>query len=118
MARDGIKNFLRNRTVRIILLSLVALALLLAVWKVFFREGPSSSYEPTERELRLCRLLEGVEGIENAMAMITEEEGKPVGAIVIFDGADSILTRMRVLEITAQALNIEKKNVQVYPANQ
>ena len=121
MAGEGIKKFLKSRTARILLLGLAALILLLAVWKVFFSDtGASSStasYQPTEREARLCRLLAGGEGIGNATAMITEEDGVPVSAIVVFDGADSILARMRVLDITATALNIEKKYVQVYPAN-
>lgn len=119
MAGDGVRKFLKSRFARILLLCLAALLLLLAVWKVFFdvRSG-SSVYQPTEREARLCRLLEGVEGIGNVTAMITEENGVPVCAIVVFDGAESILTRMRVLDITAAALGIEKKNIQIYPANQ
>ena len=115
----GAIKVLKSRNTRILLLCLAALLLLLAVWKVFFgASSASSSYEPTEREARLCRLLSEVEGIENATAMITEENGVPVSAIVVFEGADSILSRMRVMEITAAALNISKKNVQVYPANQ
>lgn len=121
MAGEGIKKLLKNRTARILLLCLTALLLLLAVWKVFFSDAGASSsaatYQSTEREARLCQLLKGVEGIGNATAMITEEDGVPVSAIIVFDGADSILARMRVLDITATALNIEKKYVQVYPAN-
>lgn len=119
MGGDRIKKLLKSRSARIILLCLAALLLLLAVWKVFFDMGSaSSSYQPTEREARLCQLLSGVEGIESATAMITEKDGIPVSAIVIFDGADSILTRIRVIDITAGALGIERKNVQIYPANQ
>lgn len=119
MAGESVKKFLKSKTARICLLCLAALLLLFAVWKVFFHEAKdsASSYNPTEREARLCMLLSGVEGVGNATAMITEEDGIPTGAIVIFEGADSILTRIRVLEITAKALNIEKKQVQVYPAS-
>lgn len=113
----GVINALKSRNTRILLLCLAAFLLLLAVWKVFFDSSASSSYQPTEQEARLCRLLSELEGIDNATAMITEENGVAVSAIVIFEGADSILARMRVMEITAAALNINKKNVQVYPAS-
>lgn len=112
---EGLKKLLRSRTTRIFLLCLAALLLLLAVWKVFFQTSPSS-YTPTEREARLCELLSGVEGIGNTTAMITEEDGVPVSAVVIFEGADSILTRMRVIDITAAALNLDRTKVQIYPA--
>lgn len=114
MAGDGLKNFLKSKTARILLLCLAALLLLFAVWKVFF--GASASYLPTEREARLCLLLSDVEGVGNAKAMVTEENGIPVSAVVLFEGADSVLTRIRVLEITAAALHIDRKYVQVYPA--
>ena len=110
-------HFLKSKTAKILLLCLFALLLLLAVWRVFFKDSGSEGYQATEREKRLCLLLAEVEGVGNAKAMISEDDGVPVSAIVIFDGADSILTRMRVLDITATALNIDKKNVQVYPAN-
>ncbi len=121
MAGEGIGKLLKNRTVRVVLLVVAAVLLLLAVWLVFFPDGggttaASGSYTPTEREARLSRLLEEVEGVGDVTAMITEEDGVPVGAIVVFGGADSILTRMRVLDITSAALHLNKKYVQVYPA--
>ena len=121
MAGERIAKFLKNKTARTVLILLGALLLLLLVWLVFFPSDEkdatvSSTYQPTEREARLCKLLSDVEGIKNATAMITEENGVPVSAIVVFEGADSILSRMRVLDITATALNIERKYVQVYPA--
>ncbi len=121
MAGERIGKILKSKTARTVLVCLGALLLLLSVWLVFFSDSKadpvSSTYQPTEREARLCRLLAEVDGIDGATAMITEENGKPVSAIVVFEGADSILARMRVLDITSAALNIERKNVQVYPAN-
>lgn len=116
MAWGDVKKFLGSKTTRIVLLCLAALLLLFAIYKVFFRESDKADYRPTERESRLCRLLSEVEGVGNAEAYITEEEGVPVGAVVVFEGADSILTRMRVMEITARILNIGKNDVQVYPS--
>lgn len=115
MDKVRLKKLLGSRTARIFLLCLAALLLLLAVWCVFF-PSKESAYTPTDRESRLCSLLSDVEGVKDATAMITEEDGVPVCAIVVFSGADSILTRMRVIDITAAALNLPKSKVQVYPA--
>lgn len=116
----GFRELFKNRTAKILLLSLAAFLLLLSVWLVFFgggkKEERKSSYTPTEREARLCRLLEEVEGVGDVSAMICEEDGVPTGAIVVFGGADSILSRMRILDITARALNLNKNCIQVYPA--
>lgn len=114
---ERIKTFLRSGKVRIALLGIGAILLLIMVWRVFFStESVSAAYVPTERESRLSHLLEEVEGVKNAVVMITEENGAAISAIIIFEGADSILTRMRVLEIASAALSIEKSKVQVYPA--
>ena len=48
--------------------------------------------------------------------MIGEEKGSPVNAVVIFSGADGFVTRMRVIEVTANALAIDPNRVLVYPA--
>ncbi len=109
-------QFPRNRTVKIVCIGLAALLLLLAVWLVFFRTDGAETHALSEREARLVRILGEVEGVKEVTAMVTEEDGKPVCAVVVFAGADSILTRLRVLDITAAALGIGKANVQVYPA--
>lgn len=115
-----IGKLLNSKTAKTVLLAVAAVLLLAAVWLVFFGGGKEktaeSAYVPTEREARLCRLLEEVEGVGSVTAMISEEDGVPTSAIVVFGGADSILSRMRVLDITAKALNLKKSCIQVYPA--
>lgn len=113
---NRLKNLLKSKTARVIALCVPALLLLFAVKAVFFSEKSGSSYEATEREARLVGLLSDVEGVKNPTAMITEENGTPVAAVVVFEGADSILVRLRVIDITAAALNLERSKVQVYPA--
>ena len=48
--------------------------------------------------------------------MVSEEEGKAVSAVIVFRGADSILTRIRVIDAASGALGIERDKVLVYPA--
>lgn len=111
-------SFLQNKTVRIVLVFLVALVLLLAVWKVFFpaKKSESAAYVPTEREARLSVLLGEIEGVERATVMITEKEGDPSGAIVVFEGKDGILVRTRIMEAASRALGLSTGDILVYPA--
>ena len=98
------------------LICLVALVLLLAVWKVFFpSESKTASTSATEQEYRLSLILSQIEGVKEVSVMIGEEAGGATSAIVVFSGADGLLTRMRLVEATAAALNIERANVHVYP---
>lgn len=109
------KKVLENRTARIVLFCVLALLLLAAIWRVFFAgESAVGSYDETEKEARISAMLERVEGIEDASVMIVEEDGRAVSAIVVYSGEDSILSRMRILEIASSALGLPKKKVQVY----
>lgn len=112
-----IKALFEHRTTKILLLAIGALVLLLLIWKVFFvgeRELYSSG--ATEQEGRIAEMLRKLNGIDRAYVMISEENGAPVSAIVFFEGDDSILVRIHILDVTSSALNIEKKNIQVYLA--
>lgn len=113
---DRIKALFKSRTAKICLLLAAALLLLLALKLVFGGSSPASSFEPTDREARLMTLLNEIEGVESSTAMITEEGGRAVSAVVVFSGEDSILVRSRLLNIVSSALGIAKENVQVYPA--
>lgn len=115
MNREKLKNLLSDKTVRAILLALLALVLLFAVWKVFFSgAAETSSVSHTDQELRLSAVLGQIEGVGDVEVMITTSDGVPVSAIVIFQGADSILARMRVIDVTSAALGIGRGNVLVY----
>ncbi len=118
MKKESIVQFFKSKTTRIVLSLLIALLLLIAVYCVFFRQEKSVNrdYEATELEERLSAILGEIEGVENASVMIGEEEGKAVSAIIVFRGADSILTRIRVIDAASGALGIGKENILVYPA--
>ncbi len=113
MNREKLKSFFSDKTVRAIALALLALLLLFAAWKVFF-SGNASSVSHTEEELRLSAVLGQIEGVGDVEVMITTSDGAAVSAVVVCKGADSILTRMRVIDVTVAALGIERGNVLVY----
>lgn len=113
-----VKKLWQNKTFRIVLIAILALVLLFAAWKVFYRDGSkeASAYLPTQQETRLALLLSKIEGVGEATVMIGEENGEAVSVIVVFSGEDGFLARMRVIEVAANALGIDPNRVQVYPA--
>lgn len=112
-----LKQILENKVFRFLLLGVGALILLLVLWSVFGKtDSAASVYEPTQEESRVEKLLTEVEGIDGATVLIGKTDGETVSAVIVYEGADSILVRMRILDIASAALNIDKKNVQVYPA--
>lgn len=111
------KTVMANKTVRYLAVGAAALVILIAVWAVFFQADAKSDYTPTAEEQRLSLLLSKLEGVEDATVMISEEKGQAVGAVILFEGKDSLLTRMRVLEAAANALRLERERVLVYPAS-
>lgn len=117
MKKERIKNFFNHKTTRTIIVLLAALLLVVAIYRIFFKnERTTSSFEATKLEERLSRILSGIDGVKDASVMVNEEDGKAVSAVVVFYGADSILTRIRVIDATAGALGIEKAKILVYPA--
>lgn len=118
MKRESIKKLFANKTARTILLLLIALLLVFAVYRVFFggSSKSASEYKETELEERLSTILSKIDGVGDTSVMVSEEEGKAVSAVIVFRGADSILTRMRVIDAASGALGIQKENILVYPA--
>ena len=118
MKRESIKNFFKNKTVRTVFILLIALLLVIAVYRVFFKsEGKKvDAYEASELEQRLSRILSSIEGVGETTVMVSEEDGRAVSAVIVFCGADSILTRLRVIDAAAGALGIAKEHILIYPA--
>ena len=117
MKKESVKNFFNNKTARTVFILLIALLLVFAIYRVFFKKESSSEvYEATALEERLSQILSRIDGVGNASVMVSEEEGKAVSAVIVFRGADSILTRIRVIDAASGALGIERDKVLVYPA--
>lgn len=114
--KETLKAIFGNKVFRLVLVGIAALLLLLAVWKVFFTESGGGSGLRTEEELRVAEMIARLDGVTGATVMITSEEGAASGAVVVFEGADSLFLRLRVTEVAAAALGIPKQRVLVYPA--
>ncbi len=118
MNKISIKKVFENKTARTVLILMVALLLVIAVYGVFFKTEKTASgqYQASELEERLSRILSRIDGVGETTVMVGEENGKAVSAVIVFRGADSILTRIRVIDAAAGALGIGKDSILVYPA--
>lgn len=115
--KEAIRRLFSNRTARILLVAFAALVLLIVCWFVFGTSDAQPTAAPTEEEARLAAILSEVEDAGNVSVLITEEEGAPVSAVVMFDGTDGILVRLRLTQIAARALNIAENKVLVCPSD-
>ena len=68
----------------------------------------------SETEVKLTGILSSISGVGNTDVMITEEEGKIVGVVIVCEGADNLMTRSNILNAVSTALNIDKKIIAIY----
>ena len=68
----------------------------------------------SETEVKLTGILSNIDGVGKTDVMITEEEGKIVGVVIVCEGADSLMTRSKILNAVSTALNIDKKIIAIY----
>ena len=104
---------------KIIIVILLIAVLIGTVYLIDKRKNSSSqsvstSFEKSQTEVKLTQLLKNIEGVGNTDVMITEEDGKIVGVVIVCEGADSLMTRSNILNIVSTALNINKKIIAIY----
>ena len=68
----------------------------------------------SETELKLTGILSSIDGVGRTDVMITEEEGKIVGVVIVCEGADNLFTRSDILNAVSTALNIDKRIIAIY----
>lgn len=74
----------------------------------------SVTVERTTNELKLMNILSGIDGVGNADVMITEEDQKIVGVIVVCEGAQSISVKNDIINAVKTVFNVEKSNIAIY----
>ena len=106
-------NFARIKDVLII--GGLALALLIAVWKVFYTDDtPTINVSSTQTEERVGRLLQSIDGVGDAEVAIYETEEGVQSVVVVCDGANDLKVVLSVREAVATALGTQEKNVKIY----
>ena len=115
--KDALRKLFKNRTARILAVAAAALTLPPLWWTVFVATKEQyASFAQTAAEARLSAILSQIDGAGTVRAAIAEESGKPVSAVVFFDGPGGVLIRLRLTQAAAAALNIAENRVLVCPA--
>ena len=116
--KGALRKLWSNRTARCLLLAGIALILLL-ICALVFKEPSDASFASamTEEESRLSELLSHVEDAGRVRVYLTKDGGDTVGAVVLFDGEDGILVRLRLTQMAARALSLSEKEILVCPAD-
>ncbi len=108
---------LDGRIKDVLLLGVLALVLVVAAWKIFYKDETKetlSVVQASESEEKVGRLLREIEGVGEANVMICETEDGVTGVVVVCEGANDLQVIMNVREAVAAALGTEEKAVKIY----
>lgn len=106
----------------ILCLFIIAIALLLysGLTKQSKIDTPVSSVTSASQssdEARLSEILSAIDGAGEVNVMITQMDGKISGVLVVASGAKDLSIRLKLLEATKVALNVNADIVSVYASN-
>lgn len=109
-------KILGGKIKEILLLSVLAIALIFAAWKIFHTEDSreTSALQATETETRIMRLLSEIEGVGAANVIVCETEDGIQSVAVVCEGANDLRVVMNVRSAVSAALGTAEKNVKVY----
>ena len=103
----GIKN------IKIVaLLFIIAVALIIYSNVAASKQTDNKSYQ-NEDEIRLSSILSSIDGAGEVETMISKSSGEIVGVLVIADGANNPLVRLRLLQAASDALGVDSSTVSV-----
>jgi len=116
---NSFKNFFKGKKKEILILFAIALVLVFASWKVFFKNDdtqstPTLSTSQTEDEKKLGALLKQIEGVGDAEVMICKTEEGVQSVVVVCSGAKDLNVIMDIRKAVAAALGTEEKAVKIY----
>lgn len=101
----------------ILLLSVLALTLIFAAWKIFAADESEESaivVSGSESERKISRLLQEIDGVGEAEVMICQTEDGVQSVVVVCEGARDLQVVINVREAVAAALGTEEKAVKIY----
>lgn len=113
-ATEYLKNNKKIIIVAVLLIILIGVAAITFGSKVKTTSASVAAVDRTSDELKLMNILSGIDGVGKADVMITEEDNKIVGVIVVCEGAQSISARCDIINAVKTAFNVEKSNIAIY----
>lgn len=111
------RTLVDGRLKEILLLSVLALVLIFAAWKIFYTDetnDAATAFSGSESERKVSRLLQEIDGVGEADVMICETEDGVQSVVVVCEGARDLQVMMNVREAVAAALGTEEKAVKIY----
>lgn len=96
----------------IVLIFIIAIALIIYSNVATTKQSATQTFQNDE-ETRLSSILSSVEGAGEVETMITKSSGQVVGVLVIADGANNPLVRLRLLQAASSALGVDSEIVSV-----
>lgn len=104
-----------SRVKDVLIVGGLALALLIAVWKVFYtKDEQTVSVSTTPTEERIGQLLRSIDGVGEAEVAIYETDEGVQSVVVVCDGANNLKVVLSVREAVASATGTQEKNVKIY----
>lgn len=95
--------------------SWLMLALLAAAALLLMSLGSGSKANVSETEARLERVLKEVEGAGKVRAMVLEDNGNVRGVLVVAEGADDVMVRLRLQNAVRTLWGMENCEIDVVP---
>ena len=110
------RNIFDGKIKEILLISVLALTLVFAVWKVFYDGDTKNviSVSGSETEQKISLLLKEIDGVGEANVMICETEEGVKSVVVVCEGARDLQVVMNVREAVAAALGTQQQAVKIY----
>ena len=110
------RKFFNGKIKDFLLLAGLGLVLMLAAWRMFGDDGKekSRSVAATERETKVMRLLEEIDGVGEASVIVYEDEEGVKSVVVVCEGANDLRVVMDVREAVSAALGTQQKAVKIY----
>ena len=96
----------------IVLIFIIAIALIIYSNVATTKDSVKQTFQ-NEEEQRLSSILSSVDGAGEVETMITKSSGQIVGVLVIADGANNPLVRIRLLNAASSALGVDSSAVSV-----
>ena len=119
MSEKKEKNILKRKIPKeklrdALLVSVLALLLVFAVWKIFYTPQSAKTNSDTAFSAGTESTEKEIDGVGEAEVRICEAEDQAKSVVVVCDGAKNILVNMNIREAVAAALGIDEKNVKIY----
>ena len=115
--KKGWATLFSGRIKDVSLMAVLAIMLFSLAFFVFREEentGELVTAQMTEREQKVSRILQEIEGVGEASVVVCEDEDEVKSVVVVCEGANNLRVVMDIREAVAAALDTEQKSVKIY----